>query len=165
ELDMALVRYTPRLADLMPGSVHPDASIGAPAWSAYLRFDHTDPVTGNLELRRALAHALDRDALTAACPANLAVATGGVVPPVLQGHTPDIALRYDADLARSYLERSGYDGDLELAGLAHWDSLVDVIAGTWESVLGRRVAIRPIEESRVRVTGWLPGYPDPEYYL
>ncbi|MDE3025166.1 MAG: AAA family ATPase, partial [Acidobacteriota bacterium] len=94
-LDMVLVRYTPRLADLTAGSVHPDASIGAPAWSGYIRFDHGDPVTGNLELRRALAHAIDRDALAAVCPANLVVATGGVVPPALQGHTHDIALRYD----------------------------------------------------------------------
>ena len=58
ELDLVLVRYTPRLADLMPGAVHPDAAIGAAAWSAYLRFDHTDPVAGNLDFRRALAHAL-----------------------------------------------------------------------------------------------------------
>jgi ABC-type transport system substrate-binding protein len=160
-----LVRYTPRFADLMPGAVHRDASIGAAAWSAYIRFDHTDPVTGNVDLRRALAHAVDRDALAAACPANLVVAAGGVVPPVLQGHTPDIALRYDPELAREYLARSGYGGDLELAGLAHWDRIIEVIAGSWQEVLGRRVEIRARGESRIFVTGWLPGYPDPEYYL
>ncbi len=165
DLDMVLVRYTPRFADLMPSAVHRDASIGAAAWSAYIRFDHTDPVTGNLDLRRALAHAVDRDALAAACPANLVVAAGGVVPPVLQGHTPDIALRYDPDVAREYLARSGYDGDLELAGLEHWDRLIDVVARSWQDVLGRRVDIRSPGESRISVTGWLPGYPDPEYYL
>ncbi|MDE3026042.1 MAG: hypothetical protein KGI93_10785, partial [Acidobacteriota bacterium] len=31
--------------------------------------------------------------------------------------------------------------------------------------LGRRVTILPLGESRISVTGWLPGYPDPEYYL
>ena len=165
DLDMVLVRYTPRFADLMPGAIHPEASIGAAAWSAYVRFDHTDPVTGNLELRRALAHAVDREALAAFCPANLVVATGGVVPPVLQGHTPDIALGYDPDLAREHLARSGYEGDLELSGLAHWDQLIGVIARTWEEVLDRRVDVRPMGESRISVTGWLPGYPDPEYYL
>ncbi|MBV8562242.1 MAG: hypothetical protein JOZ56_04060, partial [Actinobacteria bacterium] len=165
ELDMALVRYTPRLADLMPGSVHPDVTIGAAAWSAYVRFDHSDPVTGNLDLRRALAHAVDRKALAAACPANLVVATGGVVPPVLQGHTPDIALRFDPELAREHLARSGYEGELELAGLAHWDAIVGAIAASWEEVLGRPVVLKPLEESRMKVTGWLPGYADPEYYL
>src|SRR5205085_2194117 len=82
-------------------------------------------VAGNLELRRALAHAIDREALAAVCPANLVVASGGVVPPALQGHTPDIALRYDPDLARECLARSGYDGSLELAGMMVWDDILD----------------------------------------
>src|SRR5262245_35904100 len=97
ETSLILVRYTPRLADLMPGAVRGDAVLGSPAWSAYIRFDHTHPAAGNVDLRRALAHAIDRDALAAVCPANIVVATGGVVPPALQGHTPDIALRYDPE--------------------------------------------------------------------
>jgi ABC-type transport system substrate-binding protein/class 3 adenylate cyclase len=182
ELDLALIRYTPRLADLMPGSLHPDVQLGGAAWSGYIRFDHTDPVTGNLDLRLALAHATDREALAAVCPANVVVAGGGVVPPVLQGHTPDIALRYDPELARDCLARSGYEGDLELAGLTAWDAIIETIAGSWEETLGRRVVINSlagivearhrgtsgaaaVPEGRIRITGWLPGYPDPEYFL
>jgi ABC-type oligopeptide transport system substrate-binding subunit/class 3 adenylate cyclase len=179
ETDLILVRYTPRLADLMPGAVRHDAVLGSPAWSAYIRFDHTHPVAGNLELRRALAHAIDREALGAVCPANLVVATGGVVPPALQGHTPDIALRYDPDLARECLARSGFDGRLELAGMTVWDDILDAIAGGWREVFGDRVAVSSwswreeealqtgerIQTAPIRVTGWLPGYPDPEYYL
>ena len=179
ETDLILVRYTPRLADLMPGEVREDAVLGSPAWSAYIRFDHTDPVAGNLELRRALAHATDRDALAAACPANLVVATGGVVPPALQGHTPDIALRYDPDLARECLARSGFDGQIELAGMTVWNEILDAIAGGWREVFGDRVSVSSwswrqeealqvgerIQMAPIRLTGWLPGYPDPEYYL
>jgi ABC-type oligopeptide transport system substrate-binding subunit/class 3 adenylate cyclase len=179
ETDLILVRYTPRLADLMPGEVRDDAVLGSPAWSAYIRFDHTHPVAGNLELRRALAHATDREALAAACPANLVVATGGVVPPALQGHTPDIALRYDPDLARECLARSGFDGQIELAGMTVWNEILDAIAGGWREVFGDRVSVSSwswreeeavqvgerIETAPIRITGWLPGYPDPEYYL
>jgi len=179
ETDLILVRYTPRLADLMPGEVRQDAVLGSPAWSAYIRFDHTDPVAGNLELRRALAHATDREALAAACPANLVVATGGVVPPALQGHTPDIALRYDPDLARDCLARSGFDGQIELAGMTVWNEILDAIAGGWREVFGDRVSVSSwswrqeealqvgerIQMAPIRLTGWLPGYPDPEYYL
>jgi ABC-type oligopeptide transport system substrate-binding subunit/class 3 adenylate cyclase len=179
ETDLILVRYTPRLADLMPGAVRDDAVLGSPAWSAYIRFDHTHPVAGNLELRRALAHATDREALAAVCPANLVVATGGVVPPALQGHTPDIALRYDPDLARECLARSGFDGQLELAGMMVWDEILDAIAGGWREVFGDRVSVSSwswreeealetgerIQTAPIRITGWLPGYPDPEYYL
>jgi ABC-type oligopeptide transport system substrate-binding subunit/class 3 adenylate cyclase len=179
ETDLILVRYTPRLADLMPGAVREDALLGSPAWSAYIRFDHTHPVAGNHELRRALAHATDREALAAVCPANLVVATGGVVPPALQGHTPDIALRYDPDLARECLARSGYDGPIELAGMMVWDEILGAIAGGWRDVFGDRVSIScwswldeeassvgaRILTAPIRITGWLPGYPDPEYYL
>jgi ABC-type oligopeptide transport system substrate-binding subunit/class 3 adenylate cyclase len=179
DTDLILVRYTPRLADLMPGEMREDAVLGSPAWSAYIRFDHTHPVAGNVELRRALAHAIDRDALAAVCPANLVVATGGVVPPALQGHTPDIALRYDPDLARECLGRSGFDGPLELAGMMVWDEILDVLAGGWRDVFGERVSVSSwswqeveamhagerIQTAPIRITGWLPGYPDPEYYL
>jgi ABC-type oligopeptide transport system substrate-binding subunit/class 3 adenylate cyclase len=170
ETDLILVRYTPRLADLMPGAMRADAVLGPPAWSGYIRFDHTDPVTGSLDFRRGLAHAIDRERLAAACPANLVVATGGVVPPALQGHTPDIALAFDPELAHECFERSGYEGELELGGLAplddNWGEVLSAIASSWEDVLGRRVVVRSeVGEGRIRITGWLPGYPDPEYYL
>jgi ABC-type oligopeptide transport system substrate-binding subunit/class 3 adenylate cyclase len=175
ETDLILGRYTPKLADL----VRPDAHLGPATWSAYIRFDHADPISGNLDLRRALAHAVDRDALAAVCPANLVVATGGVVPPALQGHTPDIALRYDPDLAREHLARSSVEGGLELAGMPGWDSLLETIAESWRDVFGARLLVRSwswredealqaggrIDSANVRVTGWLPGYADPEYFL
>jgi ABC-type transport system substrate-binding protein/class 3 adenylate cyclase len=179
ELDLILVRYTPRLADLMPGDVSSDVSLGPAAWSAYLRFDHTHPAMSSLALRRALAHAIDRDALAAACPANLVVATGGVVPPALQGHTPDIAPRYDPDVARRYLAESGFAGEIELAAMEVWSEILDVIAARWRDVLGSAIRVRTwswrAEEAiqaggrpdaaPLRITGWFPGYADPEYFL
>jgi len=49
-------------------------------------------------------------------PAHLPVATGGIVPPALQGHTADIALPFDpaaavAALAESQRGDSGADRD------------------------------------------------------
>ncbi|HUF59932.1 MAG TPA: ABC transporter substrate-binding protein [Actinomycetota bacterium] len=179
DLDLILVRYTPKLADLMPGDVPGDVSLGPAAWSAYLRFDHTHPALSSLELRRALAHAIDREALAAACPANLVVATGGVVPPALQGHTPDIAPRFDPDLARRHLERSGFTGELELAAMEVWSEILEVVAAGWHDVLGSGMRVRTwswrAEEAiqvggrpdgaPLRITGWFPGYADPEYFL
>jgi ABC-type transport system substrate-binding protein len=176
---MILVRYTPRLADLVPGAEPEGALIGPASWSAYIRFDHTHPVTGNLELRRALAHAVDREALTAVCPANLVVATGGVVPPALQGHSPDIALQYDPDRARYHLDRSGFNGALELGGMNVWDDILDTVTASWREVFGDRIevsawswpeveAMQPsarLLAANMRITGWLPGYADPEYFL
>jgi ABC-type oligopeptide transport system substrate-binding subunit/class 3 adenylate cyclase len=179
DADLTLVRYTPRLADLVPHALDEETMLGPAAWSAYLRFDHTHPATANADLRRALAHAIDREALAAVVPANLVVATGGIVPPALQGHTPDIALRFDPQLAREHLARSGFAGELELAAMPDWDPVLEVLARTWESVFEGNVSVRAwswsgeeaiagsprIDDAYLRITGWLPGYGDPEYYL
>jgi ABC-type oligopeptide transport system substrate-binding subunit/class 3 adenylate cyclase len=175
-LDMVAVRYTPRLADLVPSEVE-DASFGQAGWSGYLAFDHGHPATSNLELRQALAHAVDRERLAASMPVNMVVATGGIVPPSLQGHTPDIVVRFDPDDAREHLRRSGVTDTLSVACLEVDIPLLDPVVESWNDVLDIRVErrswtpaqalglARPWGESTIYFTGWLPGYPDPEYYL
>ena len=117
DLDIGTVRYTPRLADAVP-SVRDDAHVGPAAWSGYFGFDLAHPVLSNLDFRRALAHAVDREILESLIPDNVVVATGGVVPPALQGHTPDIVLRFDPDKARAYLEASGVlERSVTIAGI------------------------------------------------
>jgi ABC-type oligopeptide transport system substrate-binding subunit/class 3 adenylate cyclase len=181
ELDAITVRYTPKTADLVPG-VSKDAQLGAASWSGFLAFRHADPTMGNVELRRALAFAIDRETLADHVPSNLVVANGGIVPPALQGHTPDIVPRFDADKAREHLRRSGLSrGELEgleLAGLETWlDDFLLVVSATWKEVLGIDVPVRtwtleqalaiadPTEMGQIVITGWLPGYADPEYFL
>ncbi|MEA2557986.1 MAG: hypothetical protein QOG88_1524, partial [Actinomycetota bacterium] len=174
ELDLITVRYTPRIADLVEDDVA-DAIVGAAGWSGYLAFDHTGPALADLDLRIALARAIDRDALGAVMPANLVLATGGVVPPALQGHTPDIALHFDPDRAREHLARSGFDGALAVASLQQDRGLIEPVAASWREVLGVAVEVRswtldmlpsmgdPREIAPIIFTGWLPGYADPEY--
>ena len=175
EIDMIAVRYTPRLADLMPAEA-PDAKLGPAAWSGYLAFDHRSEPTSSLDLRRALAHALDRGGLVAAMPMNMVVASGGIVPPALEGHTPDIALRFDPDLAREHLQRSGFDGTLVVTCLADNIPILHPVLESWRATLGLKAEVRPWtmetmalkkawELAPIYFTGWLPGYPDPEYYL
>lgn len=178
-VDMVAVRYTPRLADRVVHAPAADTVIGPAAWTAYLAFDHGDAMVGNVSFRRALAHAIDREALAELLPENLLVATGGLVPPALQGHTPDIVPRFDPDRARELLAESGVDGTVRLAGLSDWVDIIETIARTWHDVLDLRVETptwtpdhawqtpRPWEEfiAPIVVTGWLPGYSDPEYYL
>jgi ABC-type oligopeptide transport system substrate-binding subunit/class 3 adenylate cyclase len=175
ELDIVTVRYTPKLADVI-FSAPEDAHVGAATWTAYLAFDHHHPDTSNVDLRRALAHAIDREALQPVTPVNLVVATGGVVPPALQGHTPDIVPRFDPERARAHLAASGVQGQITVAALDEFEPMIDEIARCWEAVLGLRVETRlwtwreatrhaPLSVAPIVVAGWLPGYPDPEYYL
>lgn len=178
EFDVVTVRYTPRVADLIPEAVT-GASTGPASWSAYIAFDHADPLLSNLELRKALAHAIDRDALEREVPSNLVVARGGIVPPALQGHTPDIVPTFDPDAAREHLRRSGVEAvTLRLGGYQAWmDRFLETVCGMWTEVLGIDSDVRPwtveqamavkklTELAPVYLTGWLPGYADPEYYL
>ena len=171
-----MVRSTPRIAVLV-ARPHPDAILGPAAWSGYLAFDHRDPVTSNLELRLALARALDRERLAEILPANFVLATGGVVPPALQGHTPDIALRFDPDRAREHLAASGADGRLAVACLDDDAVLLEPVIEGWRDVLGLEIeqrawtwqtmgALKDLREvAPIVFTGWLPGYADPEYIL
>jgi oligopeptide transport system substrate-binding protein len=175
-IDMIAVRYTPRLADLVPWEA-PDASLGPAAWSGYLSFNHAHPATANVELRRALAYAVDRSALRDVVPVNMIVATGGVVPPALQGHTPEISLPFDPDRAREHLANAGDPGALTVGVMAFEEGLIDPVLATWRDVLGLQLSLRTWTmaealttvdawaEASIVFTGWLPGYPDPEYYL
>jgi len=181
EIDAVTVRYTPKTADLVR-VVSEDAHLGSASWSGFLAFRHSDPVMSNVELRRALAHAVDREALAEHVPSNFVVANGGIVPPALQGHTPDIVPRFDPDRAREHLARSGLSAaelrDLALAGNETFlEDVLQVVSETWREVLELEVRIRPwtLEEALtigdptdvapIAVTGWLPGYADPEYFL
>ncbi len=175
-VDVIAARYTPRLADLMPAST-PEVELGPAGWTGYLSFDHSHPVTSNADFRRALAHAVDRAALAEVAPPNLVVATGGLVPPALQGHTPDIAPRFEPETAREYLNRSGFSGEIGLAALAQWEPIIACVAAMWRETLGLEIDVRwwtneeavhlrtPWHLAPIALGGWLPGYPDPEYYL
>ncbi len=178
DVDMVRVVYSPRVADHLPASDQ-TAQPGPAAWTAYVGFDHAHPVVSRIDVRRALALSIDRDALAAALPANLPVATGGIVPPALQGHTPDIAPRFEPDRARELWAAAGLTPGtrLGLAAQDVWGPMLDVLLGGWREVLGLEVDVhpwratdvptlgRPWDIAPLYVAGWLPGYPDPEYCL
>jgi ABC-type oligopeptide transport system substrate-binding subunit/class 3 adenylate cyclase len=178
EVDMVRVIYSPRVADHLPASDQ-TAQPGPAAWTAYVGFNHAHPVVSRIDARRALALSIDRDALAAALPANLPVATGGIVPPALQGHTPDIAPRFEPDRARELWAAAGLTPGtrLGLAAQDVWGPMLDVLLGGWRDVLGLEVDVhpwraadvptlgRPWDIAPLYLAGWLPGYPDPEYCL
>jgi ABC-type transport system substrate-binding protein/class 3 adenylate cyclase len=180
ELDLARVMYTPRTSDHVRSR---SGGTGPLTWPAYLAFDHRHPLASNAGLRRALAFAIDRDSLAGLMPANLEVATGGLVPPALQGHSPDIVLPFDPDRAVKALSESGIDpaaASLSIAAQNVWRPILEAIIASWREVLGVDTELvtwtaetvddvaplgRPLELAPIAVLGWLPGYPDPEYCL
>ena len=97
-------------------------SSGPPAWSAYLAL--RPHASGRRRTSSFVARSRTRSTATRSrrvLPANLVVATGGVVPPALQGHTPDIAPRFDPDLARESSRGPASTGRSSSPGSTVWD--------------------------------------------
>ena len=134
----------------------------------YLVIDHRDPALAQRELRQALAHAIDRSELEASLPPGSITATGGMVPPLLQGHTPDIAPPFDPELARRLVDSCGVTGEIRIALPIGFREEVPVreIVAMWKRTLDLEIVeVDEADGPSIWFGGWYPGYPDPEYFL
>lgn len=76
---------------------------------AYLGFNMQDPVVGNVLVRRAVAHALDRHTIIKYVMGNAARPASAILPPDhWAGHDHLEPIPYDPDLARQLLQQAGY---------------------------------------------------------
>lgn len=70
------------------------------------------PFKDNINLRKAVAHAIDVKAITEEILGGFGEAVGGITPPSAFGYNPDLKpYKYDPDLARKFLKESGYNGE------------------------------------------------------
>jgi oligopeptide transport system substrate-binding protein len=150
--------------------------LGAPSTSVFLMHNAN---TTDIHLRRALAAATDRDIIREGIAVTDVIATGGLVPSGLPGHTPDIAIAFDPDAARQHLARSTSlaPGEPVRVGVAieHRHAWREPLLACWSDVL--RVPVdtesRPMAEvvnyaslgCHTSVWHWVAGYPDPDYFL
>jgi oligopeptide transport system substrate-binding protein len=167
---------TESYGEIPPGELRMEPT----AWTMYLMLRHTDGPASDLRYRRALAHSIDRRRLQTKSAANFLPATGGIVPPALAGHTPDIAIRHDPEMARRLLGETGLGNEVLRFGFVASAALSEVgfeLAAMWRETLGLPIEIleypsgdaaafaRTQSAAHVMVAVWFPGYPDPEYYL
>lgn len=158
----------------MVGAVGPEVQriAGARVQTIYMDFAVQ---RADLHLRRALACATDRSRLERLLLPGQVIAGGGLVPPGLPGHTPDIAPHFQPDLARESLRQSAHRGLLRVAVATEQRApYVDDLIDGWREVLGLTISVeegalaRNVEFfgwAHVVLWHWMAGYPDPEYYL
>jgi peptide/nickel transport system substrate-binding protein len=81
----------------------------------YIGFNLRDPVLKDVRVRRALSHAIDRNAIIEYMRRGLAVPAVGMLPRVSWAFNPDVPVfDYDPGKARALLDEAGYpdpDGD------------------------------------------------------
>lgn len=82
---------------------------------AYVGFNLADPVLANRDVRAAIAHAIDRDAIISHLFHGLAEKAGGVLRPTHWAGAAGLhGFAYDPDRARALLARAGYGRDRPL---------------------------------------------------
>ena len=136
----------------------------------------------DLRVRKAFVLATDREYLANVVLGGLHYpATGGLVPPMIPGHSPGIALPYDPEEAPRLLAQAGYpegEGFPVVDFLAPWrrGGVSQYLQDQWFDVLGVRINISHLASSTfweakdnynydVNFGGWEADYPDPDNFL
>jgi ABC-type oligopeptide transport system substrate-binding subunit/class 3 adenylate cyclase len=144
-------------------------------------FDVTRPPFDDVRVRRALVLATDRETLVPVITGGFGAspATGGIVPHLMPGHSPGIALPYDPQQARELLAQAGYPGGRGFPPVHAfaWPNGLpwpEHLQTQWRDNLGIDIAWRlgewstfygPGEFPQLWLDGWVFGYPDPDYFL
>jgi oligopeptide transport system substrate-binding protein len=123
--------------------------------TGFLRFNLTRPPLDDTRVRRALALAIDRDALAAHVLRSGEQAASRLTPPNTAGYTAEATLPHDPEQARVLLAEAGYPGGqdfpvFEIMSRAREinQSIVEAVQQMWLRELGIKVNIA-MKEQRV----------------
>jgi ABC-type transport system substrate-binding protein/transcriptional regulator with XRE-family HTH domain len=133
------------------------------------------PPLDDVEIRRAMAMAVDRSAVAAVHSRPLAFPSpGGVVPPGLPAHDVAASLPFDPAAARDLVARAG-GAALTIGAASGTRAIAEVLHGAWLGIgLDCRIEALPevaappgseLEDVDVLLTGWIADYPDPDNFL
>jgi ABC-type oligopeptide transport system substrate-binding subunit/class 3 adenylate cyclase len=144
-------------------------------FTSFLLINPFHPPFDDWRVRQALSLALNRAHLSNRLAIPLAY--GGIIPPGMAGHSPDIGLHYDPETARRLLAEAGYPGGQGLpvfkgiTYIHHGDVLSEIIS-QWQAELGLQIEVdisqKPesqMAECSFGLFGWVADFPDPDNFL
>ena len=164
---------------------HPDEYVTVPRpITLFLSFRADTQPFDDVRVRRAFVHAVDRAALVEEAFLGIHLpAIGGFIPPGMAGHSPDIGLAYDPDLARRLLGEAGYlDGKgfpditwLQPIGSKD-ERAIPFLRESWRENLGLELESQSLEwgefyqrlthdPAHITLVGYGADYPDPDNML
>jgi ABC-type oligopeptide transport system substrate-binding subunit/class 3 adenylate cyclase len=143
-----------------------------------LVFNPSRPPMDDIRVRRAIAHSLDRNMILneMGIPVRRDP-RGGIVPIGLSGHSPEIGLPHNLDLARKYLEDAGYPKGRGFPEIEFTHSNLEFRGGSFQKFAKDKlgIEIRPTyiegDDNDLRYrghifsSGWGADYPDPDNFL
>jgi ABC-type oligopeptide transport system substrate-binding subunit/DNA-binding SARP family transcriptional activator len=156
---------------------------GPALYTQYLGFNVDQPPFDDPRVRRALAMATDKEKLANVTLAGYDFpAAGGLIPPEMPGHSPEIGLSFDPERAQALLAQAGYPGGRGfpevqgLVGHGHKKRACDDLSAQWRENLGIDVVWQDLEFGHLLerldrerppllLMGWRADYPDPDNAL
>jgi len=164
-----------------------ELTVAPPGFSvSYIGMNVAQPPFDDVNFRRALNHAIDKELIAKEVLAELVKPAYSILPPGFPGYTPEIkGLTFDPEKAREYLEASKYS-DVEsrprivvtVPGTGGTIGLdLEVIIEMWKQELGVEVEIQQVEWATYLEDldnrkfqayaglGWSADYPDPQDFL
>jgi oligopeptide transport system substrate-binding protein len=183
ELDVMDITFFPPAEMKRLRYQRPSESISTPSQNVFFMVFNTSKAPfDDPRVRRAFMMALDRVARSRAVSGGTAIpAMGGLIPPGIPGHSPEIGLPYDLEGAQELMAQAGYPGGrgFPLVEVLLWPGAEVQIENTmfrWQEVLGVEITwdFAPIidvpERAKVKpphmiFLGWGADYPDPDNIL
>lgn len=151
--------------------------------TGYVSFNVTKPPLDNPKVRRALALAIDREAVSARIYESARTPAPTLVPNGCGGYQAPTGQRQDYAAARALLEAAGFPGgrglpamSLEVGNDEKLPKFAEILQATWLRELGVQVSIAMIEQKTlmqnqqtlaytIGIMGWVADYPDPVTFL
>ena len=152
-------------------------------YTFYVNFNVTKPPLDNAKLRRALALAIDRDAIARSVYQGAAQPALTLTAPDHSGYVPPARPAPDFAGARALLTAAGFPGGRGLPSfpmqVLNDDKLpkvAEAIQAMWQRELGVRITIEPYEQKTwlqnqqtlthtIGIMGWSADYADPTTFL
>ncbi len=152
---------------------------------SYLGFNVTKPPFDDVNVRKALNYAINKELIAEQVLANLVVPAYGILPPGFPGYSDKVeGYKFDSAKAKEHLAKSKYQsGDklprmvVTISGTGGQPGLdLEAIMEMWKTTLGVNVEIQQTDwatflddmskrKFQLFESGWQADYPDPENFL
>ena len=139
------------------------------------------PPLDDVRVRRAIVHAMDREQLRKFLGAQSPLIPGGIVPPGMAGHSPELGLEFNPERALQLLAEAGYPDVQSFPVLKYYypesvqnrvlaeelkrQLFADVGIQIQPAPMGWDVSWLKVEDSHLQFGGWIADYPDADNFL